>query len=33
MTFFRILTEPENALIKQYKALLMTEGIELEFRP
>jgi ATP-dependent HslUV protease ATP-binding subunit HslU len=30
--FIRILTEPENALIKQYKALLATEGIELEFR-
>ena len=29
--FYRILTEPENALIKQYKALLATEGIELEF--
>ena len=29
--FIRILTEPENALIKQYKALLATEGIELEF--
>ncbi len=29
--FFRILTEPENALIKQYKALLATEGITLEF--
>jgi len=29
--FFRILTEPENALIKQYKALLNTEGIDLEF--
>ncbi len=29
--FFRILTEPENALIKQYRALLQTEGIELEF--
>jgi ATP-dependent HslUV protease ATP-binding subunit HslU len=29
--FVRILTEPENALIKQYKALLATEGIELEF--
>jgi ATP-dependent HslUV protease ATP-binding subunit HslU len=29
--FFRILTEPENALIKQYKALLMTEGIDLDF--
>ncbi|WP_448376733.1 ATP-dependent protease ATPase subunit HslU [Fervidobacterium sp.] len=29
--FVRILTEPENALIKQYKALLYTEGVELEF--
>lgn len=29
--FFRILTEPDNALIKQYKALLQTEGISLEF--
>ncbi|MCI5124021.1 MAG: ATP-dependent protease ATPase subunit HslU [Candidatus Electrothrix sp. AR5] len=29
--FFRILTEPENALIKQYTALMATEGIELEF--
>jgi len=29
--FYRILTEPENALVKQYKALLATEGIELEF--
>ncbi|MGI6655474.1 MAG: ATP-dependent protease ATPase subunit HslU [Desulfobulbus sp.] len=29
--FFRILTEPNNALIKQYTALLATEGIELEF--
>ncbi|HAW49633.1 TPA: HslU--HslV peptidase ATPase subunit [bacterium] len=26
-----ILTKPENALIRQYKALLKTEGIELEF--
>ncbi len=26
-----ILTQPENALTKQYKALLETEGIELEF--
>jgi ATP-dependent HslUV protease ATP-binding subunit HslU len=31
--FIRILTEPENALIKQYKALLATEGITLEFGP
>ena len=29
--FVRILTEPENALIKQYTALLKTEGIELTF--
>lgn len=29
--FIRILTEPENALMKQYHALLSTEGIELKF--
>ncbi|MFH1125151.1 MAG: ATP-dependent protease ATPase subunit HslU [Pseudomonadota bacterium] len=29
--FIRILKEPRNALIKQYKALLATEGIELVF--
>jgi ATP-dependent HslUV protease ATP-binding subunit HslU len=29
--FVRILREPQNALIKQYKALLATEGITLEF--
>lgn len=29
--FIRILTEPENALIKQYKALLETEGVHIEF--
>jgi ATP-dependent HslUV protease ATP-binding subunit HslU len=29
--FVRILREPQNALLKQYKALLATEGIELEF--
>ncbi len=29
--FVRILTEPKNALIKQYKALLQTEGIKLDF--
>ncbi|HEX9653728.1 MAG TPA: ATP-dependent protease ATPase subunit HslU [bacterium] len=29
--FIRILTEPENALIKQYIALLQTEGVKLEF--
>ncbi len=30
--FVRILTEPENALTKQYKALLETEGIEIVFK-
>jgi ATP-dependent HslUV protease ATP-binding subunit HslU len=29
--FRRILTEPETSLIKQYKALLDTEGVALEF--
>ena len=29
--FYRILTEPENALIKQYKALMKTENVELDF--
>jgi ATP-dependent HslUV protease ATP-binding subunit HslU len=29
--FVRILTEPKNALTKQYAALLATEGVELEF--
>ena len=29
--FVRILTEPKNALVKQYTALLETEGIRLEF--
>ena len=29
--FIRILTEPKNALIKQYMALLETEGVKLEF--
>ncbi len=29
--FVRILTEPKNALIKQYKALMETEGVNLEF--
>lgn len=27
--FFRILTEPQNALVRQYTALMKTEGIEL----
>lgn len=30
--FMRILTEPKNALIKQYMALMATEGIELIFQ-
>ena len=30
--FERILTEPQNALIKQYQAMLATEGVELEFK-
>ncbi|EAD9598023.1 ATP-dependent protease ATPase subunit HslU [Listeria monocytogenes] len=29
--FYKILTEPDNALIKQYKALLKIEGIDLIF--
>ena len=29
--FVQILTEPKNALVKQYMALLMTEGIDLTF--
>jgi ATP-dependent HslUV protease ATP-binding subunit HslU len=31
--FRRILTEPEASLIKQYEALLRTEGVELSFMP
>jgi ATP-dependent HslUV protease ATP-binding subunit HslU len=31
--FIRILTEPENALVKQYVALMATEGVELVFEP
>jgi ATP-dependent HslUV protease ATP-binding subunit HslU len=31
--FVRILTEPENALTKQYTALLATEGVTLAFTP
>ena len=30
--FVRILTEPKNALVRQYTALMATEGIELVFR-
>ncbi len=29
--FVRIMTEPENALTKQYRALVAAEGVELEF--
>ena len=29
--FVRILTEPKNALVTQYRALLLTEGIEIDF--
>lgn len=29
--FKRILTEPQNALLKQYRALLATEGVEVDF--
>lgn len=29
--FYRILTEPENALIKQYTALVETEGVKIKF--
>ena len=31
--FIRILTEPKNALVKQYTALLSTEGVTLVFMP
>ncbi|CAJ1002425.1 MULTISPECIES: ATP-dependent protease ATPase subunit HslU [Bacillales] len=31
--FVRILTEPKNALLKQYSALLETEGVRVEFTP
>lgn len=30
-TFLKILTVPENALVKQHKALLETEGVEIDF--
>ncbi|HDN67744.1 MAG TPA: AAA family ATPase, partial [Firmicutes bacterium] len=29
--FVRILTEPQNALVKQYEALLATEGVKISF--
>ncbi len=31
--FKRILTEPKNALIKQYQAMMDTEGVKIEFTP
>jgi len=31
--FIRILSEPKNALVKQYAALMATEGLELSFTP
>jgi ATP-dependent HslUV protease ATP-binding subunit HslU len=31
--FVRILTEPKSSLVKQYTALLETEGVKLEFQP
>jgi ATP-dependent HslUV protease ATP-binding subunit HslU len=31
--FLRILTEPKNALLIQYTALLQTEGVQVDFRP
>ena len=31
--FVRILSEPENALIRQYRELLLTEGVRLQFTP
>jgi ATP-dependent HslUV protease ATP-binding subunit HslU len=31
--FVRILTEPKNALVRQYTALLSTEGVSLTFTP
>ena len=31
--FLRILTEPKNALIKQYRELMATENVEIDFTP
>ncbi len=31
--FVRILTEPENALTRQYQALMATEGVKIEWHP
>ena len=32
-TLVRILTEPKNAVVRQYQALFEMEGVELEFEP
>ncbi len=32
-SLIRILTQPKNALVKQYQKLFRMEGVELEFRP
>lgn len=32
-TLVRILTEPKNALVKQYQKLFLMEGVELDIRP
>ena len=32
-TLMQILTEPKNAILKQYKELLKMDGVELEFEP
>lgn len=32
-SLIRIVTEPKNALVKQYKKLLELDGVELEFKP
>ena len=29
----RVLTEPQNALLKQYQKLFLMDGVELEFEP
>ena len=31
--FIRVLQEPKNALVKQYKKILSMDGVELEFTP
>ena len=30
--FFKILTQPKNALLKQYQAMLQAEGVKIEFK-